>query len=79
MPRPKKFREVVKLLRKHDKRFEIHENRGKGSERIIFHPEAPSGRSECFPIKCHGDGTELRKGVLVDLIRRFTLPKDIFD
>ncbi len=79
MPKPKKLRQVKKLLKDHDKKFEFWDNRGKGSEQMIYHPSAATGRSESFPIKCHGEGTEIGKGCLADLIRRFGLPKDIFD
>jgi hypothetical protein len=73
MPRLYKYRELVKALRSHDPRFEFFENRGKGSERMIFHPDI-DGRPESFPVKCHGEGTELRKGVISGIIRRFKLP-----
>jgi len=78
MPAPKTYRDMRKALRKHDKRFEFMANRAKGSERMIYHPDI-DGRPESFPVKCHGEGTELRKGVLAGIIRRFRLPKDIFD
>ncbi len=78
MPRPKRFREVIAALKSHDARFEVWVNRGKGSERIIYHPDV-SGRSESFPVKCHGEGTELRAGVLSGIIRRFKLPRNVFD
>jgi hypothetical protein len=77
MAKPKKYRDIVKALRAHDRRFEFWSNRGKGSERMIYHPDI-NGRPECFPIKCHGEGTELRQGVLGSLIRRFNLPKNLF-
>ena len=48
MGRPRKYREVVRILRKHDSRFELWEDRGKG--------------------------TELRKGIISAIIRRFNLP-----
>lgn len=76
MVRPLKYRELVKLLRKHDPRFEFWERRGKGSERIIHHPDV-DGRPESFPVKYHGEGTELRKGILAAIRRRFKLPKDL--
>lgn len=78
VPKPKKYREMVRALRKADKRFQFWENRGKGSERMIYHPDI-GGRPESFPVKCHGEGTELRPGVLADIIRRFKLQKDFFD
>ncbi|HSL84771.1 MAG TPA: type II toxin-antitoxin system HicA family toxin [Thermoanaerobaculia bacterium] len=76
MARPYTFRELVKKLRKYDRRFEVFVNRGKGSERIIYHPDI-NGRSESHPVKFHGEKTELRKGVLSSIIRRFDLPRDL--
>ena len=76
-PRPKKYRELVRILRDHDPRFEFWLSRGKGSERMIYHGNV-NGRPESFPIKCHGEGTEIGPGALRDLIRRFKLPADIF-
>jgi hypothetical protein len=76
MAKPYKFRKLVKKLKKHDPRFEIYVNRGKGSERIIYHPDV-NGRPASHPVKCHGENTELRKGVISSIIRRFDLPKDL--
>jgi len=76
MARPYSYRELRKKLLAYDKRFEFWENRGKGSERMIYHPDV-SGRPASFPIKCHGEGTELRKGVISAVIRRFNLPRDL--
>jgi len=73
MGRPRKYREVVKILRDYDPRFEFWEKRGKGSERIIYHPDI-NGRPASIPVKCHGEGTELRKGIISAIIRRFNLP-----
>jgi predicted RNA binding protein YcfA (HicA-like mRNA interferase family) len=70
------FREVVKALRKHDPRFEFFQDRGKGSERMIYHPDV-EGRAASIPVKCHGEGTELRKGVLAAIRRRFKLPNGV--
>lgn len=47
MGRPLKYRELVKILRQHDARFEFF-------------------------------GTELRKGVISAIRRRFKLPHDLF-
>jgi predicted RNA binding protein YcfA (HicA-like mRNA interferase family) len=76
MGKPRKYREVVKILREHDPRFEFWEDRGKGSERIIYHPDI-NGRPASIPVKCHGEGTELRKGIISAILRRFNLPKDL--
>ena len=78
MPKPKPYREVIRRLVDFDRRFVVHQNRGKGSERMIFHPDI-GGRSQCYPLKCHGGSTEIRKGTLSALIRRFELPADLFD
>lgn len=76
MGKPRKYREVVKILRQYDPRFEFWEDRGKGSERIIYHPDI-DGRPASIPVKCHGEGTELRKGIISAILRRFNLPKDL--
>ena len=78
MPRPKKYRKVVAALKAHDERFEEWVNRGKGSERIIYHPDV-GGRSASYPLKCHGAGTEIGVGTLAAIIRRFGLPRGFFD
>jgi predicted RNA binding protein YcfA (HicA-like mRNA interferase family) len=69
---------VIERLRAHDGRFVVHIRRGKGSHRMIWHPDI-GGRAESFPLKHHGDSTEIRKGTLAALIRRFNLPREIFD
>jgi hypothetical protein len=78
MARPHKYREVLKKLRAYDKRFQEWKHRGKGSERILFHPDI-NGRKESYPIKHHGNATEIRVGSLLALINRFNLPKNFFD
>jgi len=78
LPKPKRYRTVIRALKRHDDRFEEWVNRGKGSERIIYHPDV-NGRAESYPLKCHGRGTELGAGTLSALIKRFNLPKNIFD
>jgi hypothetical protein len=76
MAKPYTFRKLIKKLRKYDSRFEVHVHRGKGSERILYHPDV-NGRPESHPVKHHGDNTELRKGVISSIIRRFDLPRDL--
>lgn len=78
MPKPHKYRDVIKKLRKYDKGFKINSKRGKGSERVLSHEDI-NGSAECFPISCHGEGTEIGKGMLSAIIRRFNLPKNFFD
>jgi len=74
MVKPHKYRELEKILREYDPRFEFYKNRGKGSERMIYHPDI-NGKPESYPVKCHGKNTELRVGVINAIIRRFNLPK----
>ena len=76
MPRPKKPEEVVRLLRTHDARFQILERRGKGSHRMIFHPDV-NGRPASMPLTWH-KGRDIGKGLLQAVIRRFGLPRDFF-
>jgi len=73
VPKPYRYRELVSALRDIDKRFEFFDRRGKGSHRMIYHPDI-RGRAVSYPVKCHGSGTELSKGVIADIIRHFELP-----
>ena len=52
-------------------------NRAKGSERMLYHPDV-KGRPESYPLKCHGEGDDVRKGHLAAIRRRFRLPHDFF-
>ena len=70
------YRELRKKLQSYDNRFEFWSNRGKGSERMIFHPDI-NGRPESYPIKYHGENTEIRKGHISAIKRRFKLPSDL--
>jgi len=72
-----KYREVIKKLKKHDRRFEEYVKDGKGSHRTIYHPDI-NGEPKSYPLKCHGENTELSYGYLDGMIRRFNLPEDFF-
>jgi len=76
VPRPQKPQDVFRILKDHDKNFEFFSDRGKGSERMIYHPNV-NGRSQSFPMTFH-KGRDVRKGMLKAIIRRFDLPPDIF-
>jgi predicted RNA binding protein YcfA (HicA-like mRNA interferase family) len=76
VPKPQKPQDVIRLLREHDKRFVVLAKRGKGSERMIYHPDI-NGRSQCYPITFH-KGQDVGKGMLKAIIRRFNLPDNIF-
>jgi hypothetical protein len=46
--------------------------RGKGSERILLRPDPPgSNTGSQYPIKDHGDGTEIHIPVIEACLRRF--------
>lgn len=78
MPRKAyKYREVLQLLREHDKRFQEWRGRGKGSHRMIFHPDI-NGRPASYPIPAHSDGDTIKPPYLKAVIRRFSLPDDFF-
>lgn len=74
--KPLRFREIVKRLRKYDKRFEVLTEKGKGSHRMISHPDI-LGKSVSYPVICHGEGDEIYVRIIADIIRRFDLPKDV--
>ena len=76
MPKPYTFRELIRALRRFDSRFEVYKRRGKGSHRMIYHPDV-GGAPASFPVKYHGASTELRKGVISAIVRRFQLPKGV--
>ncbi len=78
MPRILKFREFIKILKKYDPRFEVLSDRGKGSHRMLYHPDV-NGRAESFPVVYHGANKDLKPYVVKDVIERFRLPKNLFD
>ena len=53
--------------------------RGKGSERILLKPNEPgSKKGPQFPIKDHGQSTEINAKVIDAIIRRFEIDEDEF-
>jgi len=77
MPKILNLRELFSRLKKHDPRFKLKAREGKGSERIISHPNI-TGQKTSFPIKCHGKKTEVKKGYYPRIRSRFRLPRDFF-
>ena len=77
MPKTYSNRELVAKLLKYDSRFEIYEKRGKGSERLVYHPDI-DGRAASYPLKYHRGGDDVRRGHLNAIRRRFKLPKNFF-
>ena len=74
-----KFRELISRLKPYG--ITIMAKRGKGSEVILLKPEAPgSKRGATFPIKHHGDGTEIYIPVINAVLRRFGIsPEEFWD
>ena len=44
---------------------------------MISHPDI-NGSQKSYPVKCHGENTELRRGTVKAILRRFKLPGDLF-
>jgi hypothetical protein len=67
-----------KLLRHLERTYDVREDpsRAKGSERMWFRLVA--GVRKCVPVTCHGEGEELRRG-MVGTIRRRLFPDGIED
>ena len=77
MAKSLKYSEVVKLLNGRDKQFKIYVKRGKGSHRMIFHPDIDGSKASC-PIPFH-KGSDISKKVLKAIIKKFKLPKNFFN
>ncbi len=63
-------------MREFDPLFEVWDKKGKGSHRMLRHPNV-GGRVESFPLKCHGENTEIAVCYIKDIIRRFKLPDGV--
>ena len=68
------YKDVVDALKSHDSLFSIDPVGGKGSHRMVAHPHT----KKHYPLPYHGYKTSIRRGILLDLIRIFELPPDIF-
>ena len=75
MPRPIKHHELQHALRRHDPRFQILTNRGKGSHYMLYHPDV-AGHSVSVPVPCHG-GRDVPPRIVAQIIRRFALPPGV--
>ena len=74
--KPYKFLNLIKKLRKHDPKFEVFEDRGKGSHRMLYQPDI-NGKAVSFPLICHKNNQEFGKNIIADLIRTFDLPDGV--
>ena len=54
-------------------------HRGKGSERIFIRRDPLRGQERTYPIKCHGQHTELGIGTIAACLRRLGFNKDEVD
>ncbi|MCX5829194.1 MAG: type II toxin-antitoxin system HicA family toxin [Deltaproteobacteria bacterium] len=72
-----KLRELLKRLEPYG--IETLSKRGKGSEIILVKPDVPGGRKgPQYPIKKHGDSTEISIPVIEAVLRRFNIDKKQF-
>ena len=75
--RPFKLRELLAKLKTYG--IVSLSKRGKGSERILFKPkESGSKKGPQYPIKDHGDGTEISIPVVKTVLRRFGISEEEF-
>jgi hypothetical protein len=75
-PRPLKFKELVERLSYFGVIEHPNSKRGRGSERILilaanYDPITKKYHGPQYPIKCHGEGTEIYKPVISKLLNRF--------
>ncbi len=82
MPKPPgsiKYHKLLKKLKPYGI-IEMRKSRGKGSERIFLRPEKPgSTKGDQYPITYHGKGTEIGKGTIYAVLRRFGIdPKEFW-
>jgi len=78
MPKkPLKLKELLKKLK--DYGILSLPNRGKGSEIILHKPvDARSHKGPQYPIKNHGDSTEISIPVILAVLRRFDIDGEDF-
>ena len=75
--RPFKLRELLAKLKTYG--IVSLSNRGKGSERILLKQKVPgSKKGPQYPIKDHGDGTEISIPVVKAVLRRFGINEKEF-
>lgn len=71
---PRSYKDTVKALKDHDRRFFIVEGLGKGSHRMVCHPDS----KRHYPLPYHGQKTIISDHMLRNLIRFFDLPRNLF-
>jgi hypothetical protein len=76
--RPLSYRDLRKRLKK----YGVEERRhGKGSHRIFIRPNVPGGnKGPQYPVRCHGEGDEIKAPVINALLRVLNIdPNDFWD
>ena len=78
MPKkPLKLKDHIKKLKSYG--IKVLPQRGKGSEIILHKPiKEGSSRGPQYPIKNHGDSTEISVPVILAVLRRFDIDGDDF-
>ncbi len=71
MPKPLELRKVIRMLKK----YGITYHTGKGRHPKFLDPV--TGKS--YPVKSHGNKTEILSYALNDMIDKFDLPEDVFE
>ena len=79
MPKkPLSVRELLNMLKNYGI-VTLSNKRGKGSEKILLRPNAPGSKKGLqYPIKHHGDSTQISIPVILAILRRFNINKDTF-
>lgn len=72
------YSEVVKRLKAAGD-YTVFVRRGKGSHRIIALRDADGQYRLSYPLPYHGNKTPIKPGMLRDIRRKFSLPRDFFD
>ena len=70
--KPYKLRALLKKLKSYGIVQTVRKDRGKGSEIVLVKPQSPkSMKGPQYPIKNHGQGTEISIPVINAICRRF--------
>ena len=72
------YRQLQQRLKAHDPRFQFRKGRGKGSHRVIVHPDI-DGKRVLVPLPVHREGADVKKRYLPLIRRQFNLPPGFFD
>ena len=71
------WRTLFKTLHDHDSRFRDDKIRGKGSHRMLVHPDI-DGKEVRFPVPVHSMGKDLPAYIPRKIMAKFRLPRTLF-